>query len=145
LQLLLWSEAKGRTKDLLLAAVREVPGNARLREAVVAVLGDAALFGGPVEQPRVQGGVEAKVFEPHEIVLVLKEQSQRILDEAHMPAGPVRPGDSFSIREGERPAVKTFLACFRQLPAEEQKRLPALLNNLGKLLVVGHFRLAGRV
>jgi V8-like Glu-specific endopeptidase len=38
-QLIQWSEAKGKTKDLLLAAVKEVPGNARLREAKEAVLG----------------------------------------------------------------------------------------------------------
>jgi tetratricopeptide (TPR) repeat protein len=134
-QLLLWAEAQGKTKDLLLAAVKTVPGNARLREAVVAVLGEAALIDGPVEQPRVQGGVEAKVFATHEIVLALQEQMQRLLDGAHMPAGPVRPRDSFSIRVDERPAVKTFLNCFRQLPAEDQQRLRALLNNLGKLQV----------
>jgi TPR repeat protein len=51
-----------------------------------------------------------------------------------MPFGEVRPEHSFSIRsEDERRAVKQLLARFRQLPAEEQKRLPALLNGLGKL------------
>jgi V8-like Glu-specific endopeptidase len=39
IQLIQWAEAKGKTKDLLLAAVKEVPGNARLREAKEAVLG----------------------------------------------------------------------------------------------------------
>src|SRR4051794_40349671 len=38
-QLVQWAEAKGKTKNLLLAAVQEVPGNARLREAKEAVLG----------------------------------------------------------------------------------------------------------
>jgi hypothetical protein len=38
-QLIQWAEAKGKTKDLLLAAVQEVPGNARLRAAKEAVLG----------------------------------------------------------------------------------------------------------
>jgi hypothetical protein len=38
-QLIQWAEAKGKTKDLLLAAVKEVPGNARLRAAKEAVLG----------------------------------------------------------------------------------------------------------
>jgi hypothetical protein len=38
-QLIQWAEAKGKTKDLLLAAVREVPGQARLHEAKEAVLG----------------------------------------------------------------------------------------------------------
>jgi hypothetical protein len=32
-QLIEWAEAKGKTKNLLLAAAREVPGNARLRDA----------------------------------------------------------------------------------------------------------------
>jgi hypothetical protein len=43
LQLIEWSEAKGKTKDLLLAAVKEVPGNPRLREAKQAVLGQGDL------------------------------------------------------------------------------------------------------
>jgi hypothetical protein len=38
-QLIQWAEARGKTKDLLLAAVQEVPGNARLRAAKEAVLG----------------------------------------------------------------------------------------------------------
>jgi V8-like Glu-specific endopeptidase len=42
-QLIQWAEAKGKTKDLLLAAVGEVPGNARLREAKEAVLGEGDL------------------------------------------------------------------------------------------------------
>ena len=40
-QLIQWAEAK--TKDLLLAAAKEVPGNARLREAKQAVLGESGL------------------------------------------------------------------------------------------------------
>jgi hypothetical protein len=39
MQLIQWAEAKGKTKDLLVAAVQEVPGNARLRAAKEAVLG----------------------------------------------------------------------------------------------------------
>ncbi len=51
-----------------------------------------------------------------------------------MQRGEVRPGDSCSIRgEDERRAVKALLAQFRQLPAEEQRKMPALLNGLGKL------------
>jgi hypothetical protein len=37
------AEAKGKTKNLLLAAAREVPGNTRLREAKQAVLGESDL------------------------------------------------------------------------------------------------------
>jgi hypothetical protein len=39
IQLIQWAEAKGKTKDLLLAAVKEVPGNVQLRAAKEAVLG----------------------------------------------------------------------------------------------------------
>jgi tetratricopeptide (TPR) repeat protein len=132
-QLLLWAEKEGKTKALLLAAVKARPDNDRLRTAVAAVLGDAALMGGPIEQPGVQVDVGAKVFETYEIVLALQEQMQRLLDGAHMPAGPVRPQDSFSIREDERPAIETFQDCFRQLPAEEQQSLPELLIKLGRI------------
>jgi hypothetical protein len=50
LQLVQWTEAKGKTKDLARAAVKAVPANPHLREAVGAVFGEAAL-GGPVGQP----------------------------------------------------------------------------------------------
>jgi V8-like Glu-specific endopeptidase len=42
-QLIQWAEAKGKTKNLLLAATREVPGNTRLREAKQSVLGETDL------------------------------------------------------------------------------------------------------
>jgi tetratricopeptide (TPR) repeat protein len=135
LQLVQWAEAKGKTKNLFRAAIEEVPDNAHLREAIVAVWGEATLSDSPAVQPLVQGGVEAKVVETNEIVRDLREKLQSLLDRAHIPAGPVRLRDSFSIREEERPAVKALLTRFRQLPAEEQQRLPDLLNNLGKLQV----------
>src|SRR5262249_31091228 len=51
-----------------------------------------------------------------------------------MQKGEVKPHHSFSIRsEDERDAVKRLLARFRQLPLEQQKQVPALLNGLGKL------------
>jgi tetratricopeptide (TPR) repeat protein len=134
-QLVQWAEAKGKTKELFLAAVEEVPGNAQLREAVVAVWGKADLDPSPAEQSPVRDSVEAKVVETHEVVLVLKQQMQLLLNGAHIPDGPVRLQDSFSIRDDERPAVKALLARFRQLPAEEQQRLPELLNGLGKLQI----------
>src|SRR5262245_50710611 len=47
--------------------------------------------------------------------------------------------------EEERRAVKALLARFRRLPEGEQRRVPALLNGLGKLQVgVGDFEGAGR-
>ena len=53
-----------------------------------------------------------------------------------MQKGEVKPHNSFSIRgEDERNAVKQLLAGFRQMPQEQQRRLPALLNGLGKLQI----------
>ena len=66
----------------------------------------------------------------------LLEQVLSHLAQAGMARGEVRPGNSCSIRgEDERRAVKALLARFRRLPAEEQRRAPALLNGLGKLQV----------
>jgi tetratricopeptide (TPR) repeat protein len=51
-----------------------------------------------------------------------------------MQKGEVKPQHSLSIRsEGEQQAVRQLLARFRQLPADQQKQVPALLNGLGKL------------
>jgi serine/threonine protein kinase len=136
LQLVQWAEAKGKTTDLLLAAVEEVPGNARLREAVVAVLGEEAVRDNPAVQPTLRDVVEAELAQTQDIMQALKEQVQRILDKAHMPDGPVHPQDRFSIRgDNERTAVNAILAHFRQLPSEKQRESPDLLNNLGKLQV----------
>ncbi len=69
-------------------------------------------------------------------VRTLLEQVLSHLAQAGMARGEVRPGNSCSIRgEDERRAVKALLARFRQLPAAEQRRAPALLNGLGKLQV----------
>jgi len=69
-------------------------------------------------------------------VRTLLEQVLSHLAQAGMARGEVRPGNSCSIRgEDERRAVKVLLARFRRLPAEEQRRAPALLNGLGKLQV----------
>src|SRR5450755_2224902 len=66
----------------------------------------------------------------------LLEQVLLHLSQAGMARGEVRPGNSCSIRgEDERRAVKALLARFRQLPWEEQRQAPALLNGLGKLQV----------
>jgi hypothetical protein len=42
-ELIEWVKAKGRIRDLFRDAVRSVPGNDRLRKAVVEVLGESAL------------------------------------------------------------------------------------------------------
>jgi tetratricopeptide (TPR) repeat protein len=125
-----YAQSRGKTKDLFIAAVQEVPGNTLLRNAVREVWGDI-----PSEQQREPEGVEARVIELRQIVLVLHEQIRGLQEWVQMPVGPVRPQDSFSIREEVRPAVETLLSLFRQLPAEEQQRLPSLLNDLGKLQV----------
>jgi tRNA A-37 threonylcarbamoyl transferase component Bud32 len=53
-----------------------------------------------------------------------------------MQKGEVKPQHSLSIRsEDERNVVKQLLARFRQLPADQQHKLPALLNGLGKLQI----------
>ncbi len=64
------------------------------------------------------------------------EQVLLRLGRVGMARGEVRPGNSCSIRgEDERRAVKALLARYRELPAEEQRQAPALLNGLGKLQV----------
>ncbi|HVS40578.1 MAG TPA: bifunctional serine/threonine-protein kinase/formylglycine-generating enzyme family protein [Gemmataceae bacterium] len=66
----------------------------------------------------------------------LLEQVLLHLGQVGMTRGEVRPANSCSIRgEDERRAVKALLERFRRLPAEEQRKAPALLNGLGKLQV----------
>jgi tetratricopeptide (TPR) repeat protein len=49
----------------------------------------------------------------------------------------VRPGDGLALRRGsERELVQELVKRFRDLPAEQQHRLPALLNSLAQLEVV---------
>jgi tetratricopeptide (TPR) repeat protein/nitrous oxidase accessory protein NosD len=66
----------------------------------------------------------------------LVQETLNRLASAGMQSVEVRPQYSFSIRsEDERRAVRQLLSRFRELPAEEQQQLPALLNGLGKLQV----------
>jgi hypothetical protein len=90
-----------------------------------------------------------EVVETHEAVLDMQAEMQRLPDaivrrlqqevlnrvsQAGMQKGEVKLKDSCSIHsEEERTAVKQLLARFRQLPLEQQKQVPALLNGLGKL------------
>lgn len=68
---------------------------------------------------------------------VLRRLEQDVLSRisrAGMQKGEVKPDNSFSIRsEDERSAIKQLLVRFRQLSAQQQKQVPALLNGLGKL------------
>jgi formylglycine-generating enzyme required for sulfatase activity/tetratricopeptide (TPR) repeat protein len=87
------------------------------------------------------GGLHLKDAE--EIRRLLVEVQER-LSRIGMQRGEVRPEHSLSIRsEDERRAVKALLGRFRELPAFEQRQVPALLNGLGKLqLGAGDFAAA---
>jgi formylglycine-generating enzyme required for sulfatase activity/serine/threonine protein kinase len=76
----------------------------------------------------------------------LLDEVLKRLTEAGMQRGEVRPTHSCSIQgEDERRAVKALLGHFRALPPEDQGRVPALLNGLGKLQVgAGDFAAARR-
>lgn len=60
----------------------------------------------------------------------------RQLGQVGMNRGEVRPHHSVSIRtEDERRAVRLLLGRIRQLPDEERRQVPALLNGMGKLQI----------
>ncbi len=102
--------------------------------------------------------VQAVVVETHGAVLTLQEQIAgqseqiralgeavlRLLDQHQLQRRPLRPSDSLSMRnDADRHAVRQLAARFRALPEADQRRLPALLNGLGKLEVVaGDFEAA---
>jgi serine/threonine protein kinase len=96
------------------------------------------------------GGLQETVAQTHGAVLDIQSEQQRqgqqlqemyqaVLDMKRrhdLQASEVRPRDSLAIgNESERRLVKTFIERFRALPAEQQKRLPALLNSLAQLEV----------
>lgn len=57
-----------------------------------------------------------------------------LLNEHRMANRELRPQDSLSMRSGaDRARVEQLVAWFRKIPPEQQARLPALLNGLGKL------------
>jgi formylglycine-generating enzyme required for sulfatase activity/serine/threonine protein kinase len=69
-------------------------------------------------------------------IRLLLLQVLKQLERANLRPGEVRPRDTLSIRsEAEKRAVRELLTRFRQLPAEEQQQVPALLNGLGRLQV----------
>ncbi|MBX9581103.1 MAG: peptidylprolyl isomerase, partial [Gemmataceae bacterium] len=62
---------------------------------------------------------------------------RQLLDRHHLARREVRPGDSLSVRdEAERAAVKKLVARYRALPEGDRRRVPALLDAVGKLGVV---------
>ncbi|MBY0523464.1 MAG: protein kinase [Gemmataceae bacterium] len=106
------------------------------------------------------GEVRDVVVETHGDVLDIKaevqQQGQQLrelgqavlqaLDQHRLAHREVRPGDSLSIRgDGERQLVHALVKRFRELPHDQQRRLPALLNGLGMLEVAaGDFDAARR-
>jgi formylglycine-generating enzyme required for sulfatase activity/tRNA A-37 threonylcarbamoyl transferase component Bud32 len=71
-----------------------------------------------------------------EVIRRLEQEVLNQVSQAGMYKGEVKPHHTFSIRsEDERTAVKQLLARFRQMPSEQQKQCPALLNGLGKLQI----------
>ena len=84
-----------------------------------------------------------KIDEIFEELDVIKKQLEGLdakvaakLDQLGMRMSMVRPQDSLSIHnQDEREAVRRLLRQFRELPVGQQRQVPALLNNLGKLLV----------
>jgi WD40 repeat protein/tRNA A-37 threonylcarbamoyl transferase component Bud32 len=96
------------------------------------------------------GGLQEVVVETHGAVLDVQAEQQRqgqqlqemyqaVLDlkrRHDLQTSEVRPRDSLAIgNESERRLVKAFIERFRALPADQQQRLPALLNSLAQLEV----------
>src|SRR5262249_54309767 len=104
--------------------------------------------------------VQQVVVRTHGAVLDLQAEQQRqgqqlqelyqvVLDVKRrydLQASELRPRDSLAIgSEAERRLVREVLGRFRALPAEQQHRLPALLNSLAQLEVAaGEFDAAQR-
>lgn len=97
------------------------------------------------------GHIESVVKDAHEDVLKLQkqvdsqsEQFQRVfqaimgrLEQVHLSGRELRPCDSLSLRnENERQVVKQLVARYRELPEVERRRVPSLLNAVGKLEVI---------
>ena len=104
--------------------------------------------------------VQAIVVETHGTVLTLQGQIEgqseqirglgqavlKLLEQHQLQRRELRPSDSLSVRnDAERQVVRQLVSRFRALPEEQQRRLPALLDGLGKLQVVaGDFEAAQR-
>jgi formylglycine-generating enzyme required for sulfatase activity/tRNA A-37 threonylcarbamoyl transferase component Bud32 len=121
-------EALGARFDELLGQVMEQLG----RIEAVAVQTHGAVLDLHAELNRLSGLHLSSAEEVRRLIQEVVERLARV----GMQAGQLRPQDSFSIRsEDERRAVRQLLDRFRLLSPEEQRRVPALLNGLGKLQV----------
>jgi len=74
----------------------------------------------------------------------LGQDLQHFLAHKHMHLREVRPHDSFAVAsEGELEAVRGLIERYRALPEPDRRRLPALLNAVGKAEVIaGNFEAA---
>jgi serine/threonine protein kinase len=128
------------------------------QEAGFAALGDALAEHGRRLEELLQD-VQTVVVETHAGVLDVKAELERqrrqlqelgqavlqALAQQNLDRRELRAGDSLSLRtEGERQLVKQLVGRYRSLPEEERRRMPALLNAIGKLEVLaGDFDAAG--
>ncbi len=107
------------------------------------------------------GDVKEVVVKTHDAVLDLQAQVSSLparlvqqvvgpileaLEQRQLQKRELRPSDSFSVRnDAERQFLKQTVARYRALPETERKRMPAVLNAVGKLEVVaGDFDAAQR-
>jgi tetratricopeptide (TPR) repeat protein len=136
-------ETLGRSQEEGFAALTEALGRQgqRLEELladvkVVVVQTHDAVLDLQVQMKTLPAQVVQQVVEP-----ILKALEQRQLQKREL-----RPSDSLSIRsDAERQFVKEVVARYRGLPEAERKRMPAVLNAVGKLEVVaGDFAAAQR-
>ena len=109
----------------------EVMGQLGRIEAVAAAT-HGAVLDLRAELERLGGAQQNAVGELRRLV----EEVMGHLARAGMTTGEVHRQHSFSIRgEDERRAVGQLLGRYRQLPEQQRRALPALLNGLGKLQI----------
>ncbi len=86
------------------------------------------------EVRRGLGDILEEVRGQKEQIIALARMVQELLDRHHLADREVRPQDSFTIQaQAEHHQVKQLVEAYRGLPKDQQARLPALLNGLGKL------------
>lgn len=125
----------------LLASTQE-RGFDALDQAMQALGGDLRQLTGSLEQLHQTGAeilglaldIRAEQAAQGQAHRDLYRGVERLLQQLDAERGVASPRLSYSLHsEAEQRAVRALLARFRQLPAAEQERLPALLNGLGKL------------
>jgi tRNA A-37 threonylcarbamoyl transferase component Bud32 len=94
---------------------------------------------------RVALDILAEVQGQREQIAGVARMVQDLLAQHSLDNRELRPQDSFSIRApAERTRIEQLMSWYRRLPKDQQARLPALLNGLGKLQhAAGDFSAAG--